>query len=194
MTRIRGDAPRKILDSAARLIRESGAASLTVEGTANGAGVAKGLVHYHFKTKQGLMCAVLEDISDSRCKQWSNALQAPSPAEAVNRSWKLLTQESADGTLRAWHSLFGLEAVLTDQIAKKAFAQFSRAVGEGLTRLMDEQLGLEPTIPASEIGWLLAAVANGIGVQLMARTAPEDLEGAYAAAWLGILSLTRRKS
>lgn len=193
MKRTRGQARMKILDSAERLIRESGAASLTVDSTAKGAGVAKGLVHYHFKTKQGLLRAVLENLSTNRCEMWSSALQAPTPAEAVSRSWALLTAESANGTLRAWHSLLGLEEMLTDQLANEMLARFSNAVGESLTRMMDEQLGLVPTIPAAEIGWLIAAVTNGIGVLLMANTPADELEGAYAAAWLGILSLTRPK-
>ena len=183
-----------ILESAARLIRESGAACLTVEATAKGAGVAKGLVHYHFKTKAGLLRAVLSVLTARRCEKWSDALRVPNAAEAVSRSWALLTEESADGTLRAWHSLLGDNQLLTDQIAKDVSAQFSRSLSEGLTRMMDQQLGVVPTIPVAEIGWLLAAVTNGIGLQLMARTAEEELEGAYAAAWLGILSLTQPKT
>ncbi len=193
MKHARGQARSKILESAARLVREAGTTSLTVEGTAKGAGVAKGLVHYHFKTKAGLLQAVLTDLTANRCERWSEALRAPNAAAAVSQSWALLTEESADGTLRAWHSLLGHEQLLTDQLARGASAQFSRALSDGLTRMMDQQLGLVPTVPASEIGQLLAAVTNGIGLHLMAQTAEEEFEGAFAAAWLGILSLTKPK-
>ena len=193
MKHARGQARLKILESAVRLTRESGATSLTVEDTAKGAGVAKGLVHYHFKTKLGLLRAVLSDIAARRCEDWSTALQAPDATAAVRRSWSLLTEESANGTLRAWHSLMGLDELLTEGIARDAAAQFSSALSTGIGRMMDDRLGIVPRVPACEIGWLLSAVTNGIGLQLMVRAAGEELEGAYAAAWLGILSLADPK-
>ena len=50
--------------------------------------------------------------------------------------------------------------------------------------------GLKPRIPLSELGNLLAAVVHGIGKMLLAGMNQGELEGAYAAAWLGILSRT----
>jgi hypothetical protein len=63
-------------------------------------------------------------------------------------------------------------------------------LGHGGLRLL-EALGLEPRVAAAELGWYLAAVVQGMEVLLSAGARSTELEGAYAAAWLGILSLTR---
>jgi AcrR family transcriptional regulator len=191
MPRKSSQARTKILHSAADLLKRAGAETLTIEGTASQAGVAKGLVHYHFKTKQLLLCEVLKHVSTTRCAAWSEAFDADSPTAVVDQTWALLTQESDAGVLRAWHSLLGLEHILTDQTAKATMEGFSSTLADALQSMLDRNMGLEPSVPKLELGWLAAAVVNGMGVQLMAGGDRTELEGAYAAAWLGILSLTR---
>jgi hypothetical protein len=66
---------------------------------------------------------------------------------------------------------------------------FSRTLGESAQGMV-ERLGMRMRIPESEIGLLLGSVVTGAGFQLLAGVETDDLEGAYAAAWLGILALT----
>lgn len=184
----RGDARNQILEAAVQLIKERGARNVTVEGVARQAGCAKGLVHYHFKTKAGMLESVADQLAATRRDTWSRAFDAPTPRDAIDRSWTLLTEESRTGVVRAWMSLFASGGVLADQKVNSALAQFSSALGEAVSSLM-RHMELQPTIPPSEIGWLLGAIVNGMGFQLLSGARGEDLEGAYAAAWLGILSL-----
>lgn len=191
MPRKPSKARENILASAIEMIRQSGVESLTVEGTADRAGVAKGLVHYHFKTKQGLLAAALEEICNQRCDSWSRAFEADTAQQVVDQTWDLLTAESDQGVVRAWHSLLGVDQLLTGQMVKSAQAMFSASIGQALSRMLARRMGLATTVPESEIGCLLAAVIDGMGAQLMAGANSDDLQGAYAAAWLGLLSLTK---
>jgi hypothetical protein len=80
-----------------------------------------------------------------------------------------------------------LEVGLSVSNETEAFAaEITDAVGRLLT-----SLGLQPTVPLVEVGRYLASVIQGMGYQLAAGAVPEELQGAYAAAWLGALSLTR---
>lgn len=178
----------RILEAACRLLRDRGAGNLTVDAVAKAAGCAKGLVHYHYKTKRGLLEAAAAHFSSEREGQWSTAFDTPSPKDAIDRSWRLLTDESASGVLRGWTSLFTTESPLADSTVKKASRSFATALGHAASDLMRQQ-GMAPAIPASEIGWLLGAVVNGIGFELASGADRKELEGAYAAAWLGLLSL-----
>lgn len=56
----RGSSREKLLDAAADLISKSGVNELTLEGVAAAAGVTKGGLIYHFKTKDELLGAVVE--------------------------------------------------------------------------------------------------------------------------------------
>jgi len=184
------EARARILGCAEELVRKQGAHSVTVEGVAKAAASAKGLVHYHFKTKKGLLSAVEEKLSKSRIENWSAAFDSESPRQAIDQSWRLLTEESRNGTLRGWLTLLGSKESLADQSANNALREFSQSVGSLLLRMLEDDMGLRPTVTADEVGHLLVAVIDGIGLQLLAGTEADELQGAYAAAWLGLLSLT----
>ncbi|UCF42011.1 MAG: TetR/AcrR family transcriptional regulator [Gemmatimonadota bacterium] len=177
-----------IVAAADTLIRRKGAASITVDQVAKEAGCAKGLVHYHFKTKRGVIEAVAQHVAASRTEAWVAAFRAPTPKGAIDQSWSLLTRESVDGTIRAWTSMFGQGGVIPEQTVRKSIEEFAGALGRAADELLRD-LDLEPTILPEENGWLLGAVVHGMGLELLSGADQEELEGAYAAAWLGILSL-----
>jgi AcrR family transcriptional regulator len=54
------DTRRRLLDAATALVRRDGARALTLEAVAAEAGVSKGGLLYHFKTKRDLLDAMLE--------------------------------------------------------------------------------------------------------------------------------------
>ncbi|UCG86225.1 MAG: TetR/AcrR family transcriptional regulator [Gemmatimonadota bacterium] len=189
MSRQRGKARETIIESAEALVRKHGAAAVTVEAVAKAAGTAKGLVHYHYKTKQGLLGAVADRLTASRTSSWANALRPGAAESAAEASWRLLTRESATGVALAWQTLLHSGSTLPDQAAKSRLCAFSSSLGTALTQLFADDMGLVPTVPTAEIGWLMAAVVDGVGLQLLAGVGEEQLHGAYAAAWLGLLAL-----
>lgn len=151
---------------------------------------AKGLVHYHFKTKAALLAAAASRLAERRRGRWTEVFQAPTPDAAIQRSWTLLASESRDGTIRAWTALCAEQDKVTGRTVKAESASFSATIAGAADGLLRE-LGLAPTVPIEELGLLLAAVVHGMGLQLESGMEPERLQGAYAAAWLGVLSLTR---
>ena len=193
MARNRGKAREAILQAAVSLLRERGAGSVTVEAVATKAASAKGLVHYHFKTKQGLLAAAAERLAVTRDARWKEALEGPSLEQAIDRTWSLLTEESVDGTTRARVSLVGLDSMLPDQVARKLMVQLSRTLSTTLGQLLATEMDLAPTARTEELGWLLGVVIDGIGLQLLAGASLAELEGPYAAAWLGILSVAETR-
>jgi len=56
----RADTKRRLLDAAVAVVRRDGAGSLTLDAVAAEAGVSKGGLLYHFKTKRDLLDAMLE--------------------------------------------------------------------------------------------------------------------------------------
>jgi AcrR family transcriptional regulator len=179
---------RLILDAAERLLQRTGGA--TIDDVARDAQCAKGLVHYHFRTKDQLMAAVVADTFERRRRRWTDALQADTPQEAIEHSWQLLIDEHSSGVTRLWIVLGALEGRATVRSVSSETKSFSATITEASKALLSG-LGLEPTIPAEEVGFYLASVIHGAGFQLQAGVSPDELQGPYAAAWLGVLSLTR---
>lgn len=180
-----------ILDAAIRRLRRVPAPALTVDAIAREAGCAKGLVHYHFKTKGALYAAAADRIWSDRAAAWSDALAADDPATAIGKSWDLLTREGRDGVTRACSSLHATDDEVTGRAVRDATARFAAAIA-GATEGLLRRVGLRATVPLDEVGALATSVIVGAGMQLGAGGTARALEGAYAAFWAGLLSLTER--
>lgn len=189
MARSKEAARKAILDAADLVLKRDGAYNMTMDAVARAAGCAKGLLHYHFHTKQRLLVEAVGRISTEREVQWTQAFDTADPHEAIDRTWNVIAQEVESGTLRAWSSLFTLSDSAVDQAVSKASARFRDQITTA-TRDLLARANCESTLPVDRLGWLLTAVVDGMSFQLAAGADAEVLADAYAAAWLGVLSLT----
>ena len=188
MARDPDQARSSILDAAERLLRRGGAG--TIDQVARDARRAKGLVHYHFRTKGALLAAVAARLGDRRRHAWAAAFAADTPDAAIAHSWDLLQREHRAGELRAWIALCAEPDPVTGHSVSKEIDAFAAEITVATGRLLTS-LELQATVPVAEIGRYLAAVIQGVSFQLAAGGPPEELQGAYSAAWLGALSLAR---
>jgi len=189
MPRSKETTRQSILDAAEAVLRKRGAPALTMGAVATGAKCAKGLVTYHFQTKAKLLVESVLRLAAARDAAWIKAFDTPNPQDAIDRTWEVLKLEAESGALRAWTSLVAMGDDEVDQAVNNSSSQFRSRITEATEHLL-ARAGLETTIPAQQLGWLLAAVIQGMGFQIAAGGDPDVLENAYAAAWLGLLSLT----
>jgi AcrR family transcriptional regulator len=177
------------LDAAEAVLRKHGAPALTMGAVATGAECAKGLVTYHFQTKTKLLVESVLRLAAARESVWIQAFDTPNPQDAIDRTWEVLKQEAESGALKAWTSLLAIGDDEVDQAVNKSSSQFRSRITEATGDLL-ARAGLETTIPAQQLGWLLSAVIQGMELQVAGGGELVVLENAYAAAWLGLLSLT----
>ncbi len=182
-------ARESILEAAIRCLCRVPAGSLTVDAIAREAGCAKGLVHYHFKTKSALFAAAAERLWANRTERWTEALSHGDPKEAIDRSWTLLTEEAEQGITKACASLSVMPDDMTGQAVNRGSMRFGSKLASSIEGLFG-QVGLAASVPIEEIGSLAAAVVMGMGMQLDSAADGVAGEGAYAAFWAGLLSLT----
>lgn len=189
MARSKEATRKSILDAAEAVLRQRGAHAMTMDAVARAAKCAKGLVHYHFQSKKQLLVETVRQIAAARETVWAEAFNTPNPQDAIDRTWDVVKGEADSGTLKAWTSLVALADDAVDQAVNKASSEFRSRITEATKELL-ARAGLRPTIGGEPLGWLLAAVVHGIGFQVAAGGDMDVLENAYAAAWLGLLSLT----
>lgn len=183
------DVRDRILGSVDEQLRKVGAGSLTIDQVAREVGCAKGLVNYHFKTKSLLLSAAAERLFAERNSRWTEALSSISADEAIRRSWMLITSETSSGFWKAEASLAAITDNLTVQTVNKATDDFAATLGKAVARILSG-MHLSPSVSQDELGHLLGAGIYGLGMQLLRGLHPRHVEGAYAALWLAILSLT----
>ncbi|HEV8148698.1 MAG TPA: helix-turn-helix domain-containing protein, partial [Gemmatimonadales bacterium] len=93
-----------ILAAAIEVVALHGLNNWTVEEVANRAHCAKGLINYHYRSKQALLQCAAETLRDDRAAHRLAAIQTPGSA-ALDRLWTVLLEEVESGWFAAWISL-----------------------------------------------------------------------------------------
>jgi hypothetical protein len=79
---------------------------------------------------------------------------------------------------------------MAGQSVRRGRAELVRALTDGLVELF-AHMARAATVPPSEIAALLAALIEGLGLQLASGEPAHQLEAAWSAFWAAALSLTR---
>ncbi|THV16482.1 TetR/AcrR family transcriptional regulator [Rhizobium rhizophilum] len=100
---------RALLDCAAQIAAEGGAAAITIQAVATRAGVTKGGLLHHFDSKQALLAAVFADLLDKMDQEIDRTL-ADDPV-ARGRFTRAYVQACFSDRLLGEHSLWGALSV-----------------------------------------------------------------------------------
>jgi AcrR family transcriptional regulator len=172
------DKREQILDAAAALIGEVGYAAASTRVVAAAAGVPLSLVHYHFGSRGGLLAAVLER-ENARLLERQRALfdSSASLAERWREAADRLDDDLDSGYVRMLWELWAAG------LADPALAEHWRESVNGWIELIDETIeawagdhGVQLPLPARALASLVAAVYQGIEVDLLA-SGGRDLRG-----------------
>ncbi len=68
---------RHLLDAAAEAIFRHGFRGATIAAIQEISGLSRGMINLHFKTKENLLLAVAEDLSNNYAEHWSRVAHAP---------------------------------------------------------------------------------------------------------------------
>lgn len=185
------DSRAAIIVAAERLLRKRGAGAPTLEAVSREARCAKGLVTYHFASKAALLAAVADAMGRSRTGRWEAAFESAGAEATIRATWDLILAECRDGTSAAWAALRAELDRVTVQAVNSHVSGFGRSLAVAINAML-RAMDLKANVPTSELGWYLASVVEGMEIILDSGADPHELQGAYAAAWLGILSVTRQ--
>ena len=168
----------EILRAAIEVISLHGLNNWTVEEVANRAHCAKGLVNYHYRSKQDLLTVAAETLRDDRAARRLAAVQATG-TRALDRLWATLTAEVETGWFAAWTSLLAAEDPLRRAAAEQTPA--STAFVGALSR----SLGLDDQLTPR--AHLIQAALDGLELRLLQGASATETEEAYHRFWLTVV-------
>src|SRR5256885_3864151 len=154
MARPASDVRSRILTIVDRQLRRAGAREVTIESVAREAGCAKGLVHYHYRTKSSLYDAVAKHLLSAHEARWKDALQVTNAQAAIDRSWQLIMSEASTGFWRAWISLAASTDHVIGQLVNNGVQSLAQTLASSVARRL-RGMGLVPTVTLAELGELL---------------------------------------
>src|SRR3990167_6046386 len=94
----------QIIGSGIDLLSSGGLNGCSVEAIASRSGCAKGLVNYHFGSKDALLLRVAERLRDERHQARPPAMDRPGSA-ALDALWRVTAADVRSGWSRAWLAL-----------------------------------------------------------------------------------------
>ncbi|TMC39584.1 MAG: TetR/AcrR family transcriptional regulator [Chloroflexi bacterium] len=155
------DTRTKILEAAFQILARQGYENTSIKDIAEEAGVAQGLVHYHFKSKQQLVLAVLAEVC--REMEFGDA-QGAAGAQAAYEKFKNMLKGS-----QATHALY-IQLIAMGLHDKElgagvlSFVRQDRAHIEDIARQVLAEREADPK-PARAIASVIEAAVLGIMVQ-----------------------------
>ena len=146
------DAREKILQAAFTVLSRQGYENTSIKEIAEEAGVAQGLVHYYFKTKQQLVLGVLAEVCQ---KMQVKDFAGEAGAKAAFENFKAMLRDS-----RATHALY-LQLIAVGIHDKEVgagvleFVRMDRAHTEDITRqvLAERELSVIAARPIASVVW-----------------------------------------
>jgi AcrR family transcriptional regulator len=167
-----------ILGAAIEVVALHGLNNWTVEEVANRARCAKGLINYHYRSKQELLIQVAETVRDDRGARRLAAVQVPG-AQSLDRLWAALVQEIESGWFAAWLSLLASDGPLRS--AARGASTDAARFGKALGRALDVGEALMPHAA------MIQSTLDGLQLRLLQGAPAAAAEEDYHRFWLMVL-------
>jgi len=184
----------QVLDAALRVFGQRGIRAASVQDVADGAGMSKGAVHYHFESKDDLIIQCLRYSCDRIRDRVREVFEKPGlPLEKVQRAMAEMWSVRADGTPEIRVILDVMMQAVHDPILKKAVGESIRnakkqVVEIGLKNLLE--MGLRPRVPLEMIPRLMLGALDGLALHnLFDPATSEEVEQMLRAHELITLAL-----
>jgi AcrR family transcriptional regulator len=167
-----------ITDAALDLLKREGLNGWTVEAVAQDAGCAKGLVNYHFGTKDTLLARVRERLEFDRRESRLAALDAAAGTAALDRLWQVLDAEVTTGAFGAWADLVRHFGPATSGTYRSDDLRLVAAVARALGLAESELMVFAP---------LIGPALDAFQLRLLQGEPPARAREGYDRLWVGVL-------
>lgn len=188
----------EIVEAMLRVMARQGYAKASIAAVAREAGLAPGLLHYHFRTKEEILLALIERLAKSVEARFE--AKRPRTARGAVHAWidaHLAQDERAEPAAVACWVALGNEALYAPDVraAYVRVIERDRALLEDLVRDALAAEGARPQDARRITAGLLAAVE---GAYRLAVLAPDTIPGGSAASTVrqmadGLLAAARDK-
>ena len=181
------DARERILNATAARLLAVGAAKLNMQDVADEAGVSKGLIHYHFDSKDTLLARTVEWLSARIEKRERDALNEATPQAAIELLWRWLLAELALGHVRALADLAHYPSTAVEVAIRSSVMRRREATVHTVNTLFSA-LQLRPRVPAELLAEVVLAFNTGLAVD-WSFSSDAERRMAFDVFWLAVLSL-----
>ncbi len=168
----------QLIEAAAVILREEGAAAVTARHIAEKVGLKRQIVHYYFGTIEELILAMLKRDEEGARVVYEAAMRSDEPLRAIRKI-------GIDASVRAYEyavMAFRSEAIRAEYT--RSLQAFRRRHTEVLVRHL-EQRGLTSNLPPVVVTTVVQAVSHAIATEAaLGASEGHDEINAFIEAWL----------
>jgi AcrR family transcriptional regulator len=168
----------EITTAAASLLGDQGLAGWSVDKVAERAGCAKGLVHYHFGSKDTLLSEVRQRVEFRRREDRIGAFSGRAGASALDALWEVLAAEVQEGRFGAWLDLVRYFGPSTSQAGTADDLRLATAAARAL-EASERDLAEQAVV--------VGAALDGLQLRLLLGEPPAQVREGFERVWLGVL-------
>ena len=182
-----GHRRQEIVNGLMQAMADKGYEKASIQSIAKAAGLSPGLIHYHFKTKQEILIALIHQISEQAAQRFTLLADAAGNAQQQLDAYIDAALALGDGSnpeaVTAW-VIIGAEAVRIEEV-RALYQQIIRQHSQQLSELLQQAAAengvtLSPSQTADIAAFVIASIE---GSYQLATTAPAANPG-YAARLL----------
>lgn len=168
----------EITTAAASLLGSQGLAGWSVDKVAERAGCAKGLVHYHFGSKDTLLSEVRQRVEFRRREDRIGAFSGRAGASALDALWEVLAAEVQEGRFGAWLDLVRYFGPSSSRAGSADDLRLATAAARALDASERD---------LAEQAVVLGAALDGLQLRLLLGEPPAEVREGFERVWLGVL-------
>jgi AcrR family transcriptional regulator len=180
-------ATRRILDALRAIVERGGTGQVSIGDVAIAARVSKALVHYHFRDKDSLLHALVDDVGHTVVERARAALATGADDHALDDYWLWLHGELQRGDLRILLSLAECDSERV-RAACRRVTDHRRELAVQHVALVFSRLGLTPRVSPALIAETVMAFADGLAAAYVLDP-DRDPRPAFDVLWLALLTL-----
>jgi AcrR family transcriptional regulator len=186
------DKVQRIIEAAASAMRREGYAGTSMKDIAQEAGIAQGLIHYYFRSKDDLVMAVLKQACNEMLSETQEAFRK-AEGGPLERVWPTLeaARERTRHRPEMWRLFFELLPLSFNNPGLRAqFEDVYDKIITGTLEMIQEVNAQIPTplpVEAEHFARVITATIDGIAVQALCQ--PDlDIEALYTAFGFVLIS------
>lgn len=154
---------------------------------ARAAGVSKALVHYHFRDKESLLQALVDDVGARIVRRAEAFVASETTSNVLDRLWEWLDEELRRGDLRVVLALAEYDSARVRAAVRRIGDQRRDIAGAHVQHIFTT-FALTPRVPTPLIADTVLAFIDGLAVGTTAFP-DRDPRAAYDVLWLSLLTL-----
>jgi AcrR family transcriptional regulator len=183
---------QQIVDAAGRVMSRKGYGGTTMKDIAAEAGIAPGLIHYYFDSKEDLLLAVTGSLCQQMRRDAEVAFAASGDAPPIARAWAAL-EATKDHLARPDQQRLFVETItlaLSEPRVREQLAALYDNLIDTSTAMVEElarQVPTAPPVPLRDFAAVLVATIDGMALQKLLDPS-RDEEALYRAFGFLVMS------